>query len=256
MKYHLARGEEQLGTFSDLEVSSGLRQGRFKPSDLCWTEGMAEWQTLETRLKGLATDVGEEYVPADVVAPQVAALREEVRKDHENPSLEPASRRARLMAKLIDLAMFIIPSLIFWTTLMEKPLEAIMLDVQTNPEAFLKAMQSQMQKMQDSGNLTVSLTSGFMNLLMVANVVLLTVRGQTFGKLMLRVQIVRVPDGARAGFVRAVLLRTVLFPVMAFLMYLHPLAQLMLLLDVLLIFRKDRRCLHDFVADTCVARKG
>lgn len=257
MKYHLARGQEQLGTFTDLEISSGMREGSLKPTDLCWTEGMAEWQSLETRLKGLAKDVGEEYVAVDVppTIPQVAALREEVRKDHERPAVELASRSSRLLAKLVDLAMFIIPSIIFWTTLMEKPLESIMMDAQTNPEAFLKAMQAQMQKMQDSGNLTVSLMSGLMNILMVTNVVLLTVRGQTLGKLLLRVQIVRAPDGARAGFVRAVLLRAVLFPVMSFLMYLHPLAQMLLLLDVLLIFRQDRRCLHDLVADTRVIRR-
>lgn len=255
MKYHLARGEEQLGTFSDLEISSGLRQGTLKPTDLCWTEGMAEWQSLDTRLKGLASDVGEEYEAAEPEPPQVSALREEVRRDNELPAMEPASRLARLMAKLVDFAMFIIPAVIFWTTLMEKPLEAIMTDAQTNPEAFLKTMQSQMQKMQDTGNATVSLMSGLMNILMVTNAVLLTLRGQTLGKLLLRVQIVRSSDGGRAGFIRAVLLRAVLFPVMSFMMYLHPLAQMLLLLDVLLIFRQDRRCLHDFVADTRVIKK-
>lgn len=254
MKYHLARGEEQLGTFTDLEISSGLRQGTLKPADLCWTEGMAEWQTLETRLKGLASDVGEEYMAVEAEPPQVAALREEVRRDHELPTVEPASRGARLVAKLIDLAIFIIPAVIFWTTLMEKPLEAIMTEAQTNPEAFLNTMQTQMQKMQESGNITVSLMNGLMNILMLTNVVLLTVRGQTLGKLLLRVQIVRFSDGGRAGFIRAVLLRAVLFPVMSFLMYMHPLAQLLLLLDVLLIFRQDRRCLHDFVADTRVIK--
>ncbi len=249
MKYHLARGEEQLGTFSDLEVSAGMRDGRFKPTDLCWTEGMPEWQTLAEHLKELTGDDFE-------ARSEVAALREEVRRDHEQPATSPlAPRASRLVAKVIDMAMFAIPSVIFWTTLMEAPLESIMNDAQANPEGFLKTMQEQMQKMQDSGNVTVSLMSGFMNLLMVINLVMLTMRGQTVGKLLLRVQIVRAADGTRAGFVRAVLLRAVLFPFIVFLMQLHPLAQLLLLVDVLLIFREDRRCLHDLVADTRVIKR-
>ena len=58
MKYHLARGEEQLGTFNDLDVSAGLREGRFKPTDLCWAEGMPEWRTLGSHLQELNPEGG------------------------------------------------------------------------------------------------------------------------------------------------------------------------------------------------------
>lgn len=257
MKYHLARGQEQLGTFTDLEISSGMREGSLKPTDLCWTEGMAEWQSLETRLKGLAKDVGEEYQAVDVppTPPQVAALREEVRRDKEKSKGELAPRGLRLAAKVVDQTLFLGLSMFFWTTLMEAPLQEIMNQAATAPEAFLQSMQRQMQKLQDSGNVAVSVTSGLVNVVLLANLILLTVRGQTIGKLLLRVQIVRQPDESRAGFIRAVLLRSVLLPFVGFLTSMHPLALIMLLADVLFIFRQDRRCLHDLLADTRVIRK-
>ena len=78
MKYHLARGEEQLGTFNDLDVSAGLREGRFKPSDLCWAEGMPEWLSLGAHLQ----ELNPEYaVPPIPEPPALTALRAEVRQD-------------------------------------------------------------------------------------------------------------------------------------------------------------------------------
>jgi hypothetical protein len=43
---HVNRGGTNLGTFSEEEVRSGLRAGRFQTTDLGWREGMAAWQPL------------------------------------------------------------------------------------------------------------------------------------------------------------------------------------------------------------------
>jgi hypothetical protein len=43
---HITRGTTSLGTFSEEEVSEGLRSGRFSLTDLAWREGMASWETL------------------------------------------------------------------------------------------------------------------------------------------------------------------------------------------------------------------
>ena len=43
---HINRGGTNLGTFSEADISSGLRTGRFLGSDLAWREGMSAWKPL------------------------------------------------------------------------------------------------------------------------------------------------------------------------------------------------------------------
>ena len=74
---------------------------------------------------------------------------------------------------------------------------------------------------------------------------LLTLRGQTVGKRWMNVRVVRVSDSANPGFVKAVLVRTVLATLINT-------AMAGGLVDALLIFREDRRCLHDLLAGTKV----
>lgn len=45
---HINRNRENLGKFTDQEVSDGLKSGRFLPSDLAWREPMPSWQPLST----------------------------------------------------------------------------------------------------------------------------------------------------------------------------------------------------------------
>ncbi|GAB4179923.1 MAG: hypothetical protein Fur0032_20740 [Terrimicrobiaceae bacterium] len=44
----VARGSEQLGQFSEQEITEGLESGRFLTTDLWWKEGMEEWQPLSS----------------------------------------------------------------------------------------------------------------------------------------------------------------------------------------------------------------
>ena len=77
---------------------------------------------------------------------------------------------------------------------------------------------------------------------------LLVSRGQTVGKIMLSLRIVR-SDGSRVGAARILGLRYILGYLLAAL----PLVgMLYAVLDSLLIFRGSRKCLHDQIADTIV----
>ena len=77
---------------------------------------------------------------------------------------------------------------------------------------------------------------------------LIATRGQTIGKALLKIRIVR-SDGSAASFARIVGLRYLTTSVLASI----PIVGTILgLLDVLLIFRATRRCLHDNIADTIV----
>ncbi|MDR0902141.1 MAG: CD225/dispanin family protein [Opitutaceae bacterium] len=44
MTYHIARNNQQLGTFSKEDAAARYASGEILPSDLVWTEGMANWQ--------------------------------------------------------------------------------------------------------------------------------------------------------------------------------------------------------------------
>ena len=71
----------------------------------------------------------------------------------------------------------------------------------------------------------------------VYQIVLLTKDGQTVGKKAWGIRIVRMQTGANGGFVTNALLR--LIPLYG-------------LVDILFIFRSDRRCIHDMIAGTQV----
>lgn len=245
MKYHLARGEEQLGTFNDLDVSAGLRNARFLPTDLCWTEGMTEWQTLEAHMKEVSADIGPPELPA------ISLLREQVRLDQAAAVPELASLGQRLGAYLIDLVSLLVPLFIMLMALMDAPFEAEIKAHQEDPAAVMQALQRQIDKMQSEGNPTVMAMSWVVIALVVSNIVLLTMRGQSIGKWLIGIQIVRFADSSKAGFVKAVLLRGLLFGLLGNIPVIGP---ILVVGNVLLIFRKDRRCLHDFVADTKVIR--
>lgn len=109
-------------------------------------------------------------------------------------------------------------------------------------------------------NLTVAAESvalvwaGLLAALLV-QVVLIAVRGQNLGKLLVGVRVVRIADGAAAGFLHGAVLRFALPVTMIFLLnVLFPLGLLFLFVDYAFMFRADRRCLHDLVAGTKVVQ--
>jgi hypothetical protein len=75
---HITRGTTSLGTFSEEEVSEGLRTGRFVPNDLGWKEGMATWEPL-SKFSEFADAAPPPAAPGSAIAPAVpgpaAALR-------------------------------------------------------------------------------------------------------------------------------------------------------------------------------------
>jgi uncharacterized RDD family membrane protein YckC len=79
----------------------------------------------------------------------------------------------------------------------------------------------------------------------IASGIMVAKNGQSIGKAAVGIRVVRT-DGSRAGFWRIAGLRW-------FVMVLASgLVSLIGLVDTLFIFRRDRRCLHDLIADTMV----
>jgi hypothetical protein len=47
-QYHIGREGRQYGPFAAEQIPAMLAEGQIQPDDLCWTEGMAEWQPVST----------------------------------------------------------------------------------------------------------------------------------------------------------------------------------------------------------------
>ena len=81
---------------------------------------------------------------------------------------------------------------------------------------------------------------------------LLATRGQTIGKRLCGIRIVRT-DGRPAGLWRILFLR--FFPIVLLsALPVHLLSNIFTWLDCLLIFRRSHQCLHDQIADTVVVK--
>jgi uncharacterized RDD family membrane protein YckC len=90
---------------------------------------------------------------------------------------------------------------------------------------------------------------GFVGLIVV-NAVLLGRNGQTIAKYWFRIRVAR-PDGSNPGLARIFLARYLPVTVLS----LVPLVGgLVSLVDALMIFRDNHRCLHDEIADTVVVK--
>ena len=92
-------------------------------------------------------------------------------------------------------------------------------------------------------------TLGLLVLLAIIAVqmILLTRDGQSLGKKALNIRIVVYRTGENGGFVPNVLLRTIVNGLIGII-------PLYGVIDILFIFRRDRRCIHDLIAGTVVVR--
>jgi len=82
---------------------------------------------------------------------------------------------------------------------------------------------------------------------MIVQLVLLSSDGQTIGKRLVKIKIVRVDSGRNGGFVANVILRAVVNGLLS-------LTVVYFVVDVLFIFFRNRLCLHDYIAGTRVVK--
>lgn len=86
--------------------------------------------------------------------------------------------------------------------------------------------------------------------LMIYNMVLIHRYGQTIGKRMFKIKILRT-DGSRCSLLRYIFARWLPVSLLGAIPLLGYVFQLV---DPLMIFRSDQRCLHDLIADTIVVK--
>ena len=98
-------------------------------------------------------------------------------------------------------------------------------------------------------------------LVFIVQMTLLAARGQTIGKMALNIRIVDAQTGEHPGWVRLILLRSIVNGLIIVVLNLIPvigqgLGGLYFIVDSLFIFREDRRTIHDMIAGTRVDKVG
>ena len=234
MKYHVARESEQLGEFTDLDISAGMRRGQFQPGDLCWAPGMTDWEPLSVRFTPSEPEPSASTPPPLPSPERLPDLAGE---------LNLATRPQRFLAWFIDNLCLIPVVLLLAQGLGDKAAKA------ETPNAMAEILIEEMKARPEAFQAAAWLLIG----VAFVNMVMLSLRGQTIGKWITGIRVVMFQTGARAGFVRAVLLRSFVIGVLGSIAYVGAGIQLF---DILCIFRADHRCLHDLIADTMVVRTG
>jgi len=69
-QYTIARGSEQFGPYTRAQIDEYLATGSLQPTDLAWTEGMADWTPLSQLVAASPAAPGP---PAPGMAPPMAA---------------------------------------------------------------------------------------------------------------------------------------------------------------------------------------
>ena len=143
------------------------------------------------------------------------------------PTSELASPLSRLAAVIIDMLIGIVVTAPFW-----------IIALVTSDDGEVSA-----------GLIAASIVVGI--IFFIIQMVLLGARGQTIGKIAMKVRIVDVQTGGHPGWPRLVLLRAIVngiltgIPLLGFIYF---------LVDSLFIFRADHRTIHDLYSGTRVDR--
>lgn len=147
------------------------------------------------------------------------------------PGFPPASRGSRFGASLVD-GLIYLPG-------------SFLLGIYISPA---------LSGYGSSDNLFMLGLGGFYLLVVgIFNLVFLAQSGQTLGKRVLKIRINRFDSDEKAGFARIIFLRVLL---VTLIMYIPIAGAIFALVNILFIFREDRRCLHDLIADTVVVAVG
>jgi len=241
---------KEYGPVSTDQIRGWVAAGRANLDTKARAIGSEEWRRLADfpefsaggppPMSGFPTAVPASSATGAV--PQTAAV---------DPTL--AHRGRRLGARVIDwflVALSLIPG---FSIITNEIMKLVPLVLQGQPPDFSLVDQTTMLR---GGGMIIM---GWL-VVMLIQLVLLSLRGQSIGKILLGIRVVKVADGSRAGFLHAWLLREALMTVCGFLVCIVPLLGFLMLrpvfhlVDWLMIMRSDQRCLHDLIAGTKVVK--
>lgn len=231
---------KEYGPVTAARVAEWIAGGRANLQTQARRAGETEWRTLADFV---------EFNPAATPPPLPAAVpipvpAQTVSTPQVTSDPELADRAIRLGAFVIDYILSVLATLPGFLILGPTFL-SIFITAASGQQPDFSALQAGSLM---SGMLVLALGS---IILLVIQVVMLSTRGQTIGKRILGIRVVRYPDGSHAGFLHAWLLRNFI----PFLIQLVPwIGFAFWIVDACFIFTQERRCLHDLIAGTKVVK--
>ena len=216
MQIIITKNGERLGPYSETQVKEMVEAGTIALTDLAWHDGISDW-----------TPVAALIAPPEAKADAPPAIPPATAPRPIDSNL--AGRGTRLGAALLDLLALGICLL---------PGFAVF-GIGANDDTTITIG-------------TIVCVLGFIALATV-QIVWLTTRGQTIGKRILGIRIVKYADNSRPGFLHAFVYRAMLPGIIA---NIPLLGLLFSVVDVCFIFSEERRCLHDLFASTKVVKAG
>ena len=217
MEIHIAKNGQRMGPYSEGQVKEMLAAGSVVGTDLAWHEGLADWKPVASVLSSAPATPAVVPSPAPLTVATPCVI---------DPNL--AERGSRLGAVVLDVLMAcacIAPGVV-----------------------VMLAGGDDNDTTKIIGALLICLA--FLALATI-QIYLLTTRGQTIGKKIVGVKIVRYADNSSPGFVYACLLRSIVPSMISGVPFLGALFSLV---DICFIFGEERRCLHDLIAGTKVLK--
>jgi uncharacterized RDD family membrane protein YckC len=213
MQIHIAKNGQKMGPYSEAQVREMLAAGSIAGTDLAWHEGLADWKPLASVLSAANAPAA----PVSTIVPGVAVI---------DPNL--AERGTRLGAVLLDCLALLICLLPGFVVLMAGG----------DDNDTTKVI----------GGLLITV---FFLALAIVQIYMLTTRGQSIGKRIVGVKIVKYADSSSPGFVHACLLRAI---VPSLIGGIPIVGGIFSIVNICFIFGEERRCIHDLIAGTKVVK--
>lgn len=231
----------EYGPASLAQVRAWMNAGRANLDTRAKLPGDTEWR----RLGDIPEFNGETSasLPPTLDGSATAALASKPAAS-EHSELELADRLIRLTAVLLDTLLGAVVAIPGGLILGGAFLEAVVAIIRDQEPDFSEI---------EPGRLLIGLAVlGFATFaLQLVQIYLVSTRGQTLGKRFLGIRIVRASDGSNPGFARAWLLRALVPGIIGLL---STIGSVFTIVNYGFIFRADRRCLHDLLADTRVVK--
>jgi uncharacterized RDD family membrane protein YckC len=240
---------KEYGPVTPDQVRTWIKAGRANLDTKAKALGTEDWRRIGDFVEfSPPTDTPPVIPPEIGVAPVATTLA-----PSRALAMENANRGTRLLARVIDWAIEFVCAIPGGIILGEQFMKIAITVAQGGEPDF-----EQLDLKRLSLGIGI-LAAGWLALLVV-QVWMLTTRGQSIGKRLTGIRIVRFEDGSSPGIVHAWVLREFLITIIGIAAGLIPFIGPILLrpsfhiVDWCMIFRDDERCLHDIIAKTRVVK--
>lgn len=256
MQIYLARNNQQAGPYTVEQLNQMLASQQVLLTDLAWHQGMTEWKALGELTQGKLVFEPTGYVaPAPSHQPNPFQQSAKVSIDKKNSQTELAPISSRVLAKIIDMLLWLPAAYIPMTYLKPEQLQQL-IDIQTKMQAKVSAAEA--TQLQEQFIMMFPMEAWQMMGLYI--VIMLVIQGffifksgQSIGKKLARIKIVDIESSQQVSGHRSFLIRSLLFTLFTIISL--PLFPLFSLIDYIFAIKPNRQTLHDKLAKTKVIKQ-